>query len=51
MPNFDYVALQESGREVTGVEEGASEQEVLQVLASRELYLLNGSSVAFRNVK
>jgi general secretion pathway protein F/type IV pilus assembly protein PilC len=38
MPNFDYVALQESGQEVTGVEEGASEQEVLQLLASRELY-------------
>lgn len=38
MPNFDYVALQESGQEVTGVAEGASEQEVLQVLAARDLF-------------
>lgn len=37
MPKFDYVALQESGLEVTGVADGASEQEVLQGLASRDL--------------
>ena len=38
MPNFDYVALQASGQEVTGVQDGASEQEVVQVLASRNLF-------------
>ena len=38
MPNFDYIALQGSGQEVTGREEGASEQEVSRRLAARDLY-------------
>lgn len=48
MPNFDYVALQESGQEVTGVVEGASEQEVLQVLASRDLFPIRIEAAAAR---
>lgn len=38
MPTFEYVALQGSGQEVTGREEGATEQEVSRTLASRDLF-------------
>lgn len=38
MPNFDYIALHGSGQEVTGREEGASEQEVSRRLAARDLF-------------
>lgn len=40
MPNFNYVALQGSGQEVTGHEEGTSEQEVSRRLAARDLFPL-----------
>ncbi|MDA1052674.1 MAG: type II secretion system F family protein [Planctomycetota bacterium] len=38
MPNFDYVALQGSGQEVSGREEAASEQDVSRMLAARDLF-------------
>lgn len=38
MPDYEFVALQSSGQQVTGVQSGASEQEVLLSLTSRDLY-------------
>ena len=38
MPDYEFVALQSSGQQVTGVQSGASEQEVLLSLTSQDLY-------------
>lgn len=49
MPDYQYVALQVSGQQVTGVHSGASEQEVLQLLTAQNLYPIRIEQASHRS--